>query len=165
MVYCEISHKEGWTKGTKGNAWSFGRVFCPNVIEIYLENQFTHHKVCDSDHERRLEARVQALPNPSTKTSPVKCRPCDVSKEIWFLKLGNAYGIDGIPNKCLSHLPRRSLIHVTHLFNHWLWLCHFPAPWKEAKIIALPMPAKTQNFPKFYLRLSSCPLRANILIN
>jgi hypothetical protein len=26
-----------------------------------LENQFTHHDLCDENHERRVEARVQAL--------------------------------------------------------------------------------------------------------
>jgi hypothetical protein len=96
---------------------------------------------------------------------PVKLRPCDVSKEIRSFKLGKACGIDGIPNECLRHLPRRSLVHITHLFIHCLRLCHFPAPRKEAKIIALPKPGNNPNFPKTYVRLASCPLRANFLRN
>jgi hypothetical protein len=33
-----------------------------NAIAECLENQFTPHDMCDENHERRVEARVQALP-------------------------------------------------------------------------------------------------------
>jgi hypothetical protein len=49
------------------------------------------------------------------------------------MKLRKACGLDGIPNECLRYLPRRPLVHLTHLFNHCLRLSHFPKPWKEAK--------------------------------
>jgi hypothetical protein len=32
-----------------------------NAIADCLENQFTHHDLCDENHERRVEARVPAL--------------------------------------------------------------------------------------------------------
>jgi hypothetical protein len=32
-----------------------------NAIVDCLENQFTHHDLCDESHERRVEVRVQAL--------------------------------------------------------------------------------------------------------
>jgi hypothetical protein len=63
-------------------------------------------------------------------------------------KIGKACSIDGIPNECLRHLPRRSLVHIMHLFNHCLRLCHFLASWKEARIIALPKPSKNPKFPQ-----------------
>jgi hypothetical protein len=75
-----------------------GPVFYPNekanVIANYLENLFTPHKVCDTDHERRVEARVQALLTTVDENPPVKFRPCDDSKEIRSLKRGKACGID-----------------------------------------------------------------------
>jgi hypothetical protein len=89
---------------------------------------------------------VQALQTTVDENPPVKFRPCDVSKEIRFLKLGKVCFIDGIPNESLRHLPR-SLVHVTHLFNHCLRLCHFPASWEEAKVIALPKAGKNPKFP------------------
>jgi hypothetical protein len=67
-----------------------------NVIANYLENLFTPQKMCDTDHERRVEARVQALMTTVDESLPLKFRPSDVSKEIRSLKLGQACGIDGI---------------------------------------------------------------------
>jgi hypothetical protein len=46
------------------------------------------------------------------------------------------------------HLPRRPLVHLTYLFNHYFLLSHFPAPWKEAKIITLPQPGNDPTFPQ-----------------
>jgi hypothetical protein len=64
------------------------------------------------------------------------------------LKLRRACGIDGIPNKCLRHLPWRPFIHLTHLFNHCLRLSHSPNPWKEAKVITSPKLGKDRKFPQ-----------------
>jgi hypothetical protein len=74
--------------------------------------------------------------------------PCDLQKLISYLKLRKSCGIDGIPYACLRRLPRRPLVHLTHLFNHCLRLSHFPNPWKEAKVITLPKPSKDPKFPQ-----------------
>jgi hypothetical protein len=60
-AYCETPHKEGWTKGTNCNSWSFRPSILSqqkkaNLIANFLENLFTPHKVCDTDHERQIEA-------------------------------------------------------------------------------------------------------------
>jgi hypothetical protein len=94
-----------------------------------------------------VEAQVEALLAIVHEDVPFNFRPCDVSKKIQSLKLGKTRGFEGIPNKYLRHLPRRPLVHLTHLFNHCLRLGHFPASWKEAKIITLLEPGK---YPKFH---------------
>jgi hypothetical protein len=78
---------------------------------------------------------------------PERVRPCDLQKLINLLKL-KACGIDGIPNECLRHLPRRPLVHLTHLINHCLRLSYFPNIWKEAKVITIPKPGKDPKFPQ-----------------
>jgi hypothetical protein len=103
-----------------------------------LENQFTHHDLCDENHERRVEARVQTLLEAVDNKLPERIRPCDLQKLINSLKLRKSYGIDGIPNECLRRLPRRPLVLLTHSFNHCLRLSHFSKCWKEAKIITFP---------------------------
>jgi hypothetical protein len=108
----------------------------------------TPHKMCDTDHERWVQARVQTLLTTVDENPSVKSRPCDVSKEIRSLKLGKICGIDGIRNEYLRYLARRSLVPLTHLFNHCRILCHFLAPWKEASTLS-----KFQSF-KVTLRLT-----------
>jgi hypothetical protein len=126
-----------------------------NVIADCLENQFKAHDFCDGDNRRHLEAQAEALLATFDEDDPVNFRPCDVSKEIQSLKLGKACGFDGIPN--------RSLVHLTHLFNHCLRLGHFPAPWKENKSYLCRNPAKTLHLSKTYVGSASCLLRANYL--
>jgi hypothetical protein len=94
-----------------------------------------------------VEARVQVLLETVDNNPPQRIRPCALQKLIKSLKLRKACGIDGIPIECITHLPRWPLVHITHLFNHCLRLCHFPNPWKEAKVITLPKPGKDPKFP------------------
>jgi hypothetical protein len=84
-----------------------------------------------------------------THNSPLeRVRPCDLQKLINGLKQRKACGIDGIPNECLMHLPRRPLVHLPHLFNHCIRLSHFPSSWKEEKVLTLPQPGKEPKFPQ-----------------
>jgi hypothetical protein len=119
-----------------------------NATADCLENQFTHHNLCDENHERRVEARVQTLLEAVDNKLPERIRPCDLQKLISSLKLKKSCEIDGIPNECRMYLPKRPLVNLTHLFNHCLPLSHFPKPWKEAKIIMLPKPGKDPKFPQ-----------------
>jgi hypothetical protein len=65
MAHCEVSHKQGWTKGTNCHSWFLGLKYHPvdkaNAVADFLENQFTPHDLCVENHERQVEARVQAL--------------------------------------------------------------------------------------------------------
>jgi hypothetical protein len=119
-----------------------------NVIADCLENQFTSHDLCDKNHERQVETTVQTRLTSVSRTLLGKVRPCDIHNLANTLKLRKASGLDGIPNECLRHLPRRPLVHLTHLFNHCPRLSYFPKPWKEAKIITLLKPGKDPKFPQ-----------------
>jgi hypothetical protein len=88
-----------------------------------------------------------------------------LKKLIKSLKLKKACGIDGIPNECLRHLPRRPLVHLTHLFNHCLRLSYFPSSWKEAKIITLPKPGKDPKFPQNLRPISLLPTMGKLFEN
>jgi hypothetical protein len=81
-----------------------------------LENQFAHHDLCDELHELLVEARVQALLEAVDNKPPERIGPRDLQKLINSLKLRKACGIDGIPNECLRHLPRRLLVHKLNTF-------------------------------------------------
>jgi len=94
-----------------------------------------------------VQGYVQVLLDAEDNTAAESVRPCDVQKIIRTLKFGKACGLEDIPNECLGHLPRRPLVHLTHLFNHCFRLSYIPAALKEAKVIVLPKPGKDPKFP------------------
>jgi hypothetical protein len=123
------------------------------MIADCLENQFTSQDLYDENHEWQIETRVQALFTSADDTPLEEVRPCDINKLVNLLKFRKTCGLDSIPNKCLRHLPRRPLVHLTHLFVHCLRLSHFPKPWKEAEFITLPKLGKDWKIPK-----NLCPI-------
>jgi hypothetical protein len=58
-----------------------------NAIAESFEIQFTPHNLCDENHERRVEAKVQALLETVDNNPPQRIRPCDVQKLIKSVKL------------------------------------------------------------------------------
>jgi hypothetical protein len=122
-----------------------------------LEKKFTSHDLSDENHKWRVETGVQALLETVENNPPERIRPCDLQKLLNSLKIRKAYGIDGIPNEWLRQLPKRPLVHLTNLFNHCLWISHFPTPWKDAKIMTLPKPSKDPTFPKNLRPISLLP--------
>jgi hypothetical protein len=93
---------------------------------------------------------------------PERIRPCDLQKLLNSLKLKMACGIDGIPNECLRHLPRRPLVHLTHMINHCIQLSHFLRSWKEAKVVALLKPGKDPKLPQNLSRISLLSLTGKV---
>jgi hypothetical protein len=104
-----------------------------------------------------VEVRLQALLKAEDNDPPEKVRPCDLHKLINSMKLHKACGMDGIPNDCLRHLPRRPLVHLTHLINHSFRLSHFPASLKEAKEVASLKPGKDPKIPENLRPISLLP--------
>jgi hypothetical protein len=73
-------------------------------------------------------------------------RPCDLQKLLNSLKLKKACGIDGIPNECLRHLPRRPLV--------YLLITAFRSE--------VPKPGKDPEFPQNLRLISLLPLTGKV---
>jgi len=78
----------------------------------------------------------------------------EVKRKILSLKLRSATGNDGITPLMLRHLSRKTLTHLTYLFNHLLRLGHFPTCWKRAKVVPIPKANKPGNDPNSYRPIS-----------
>jgi hypothetical protein len=111
-----------------------------DVLDIVVRQNIrvsdvTVSDILDSDHLPKIFHMLDhvKIRNISELCPPERTRPCDLQKIINSLKLRKSCGIDGIPNECLRHLPRRPLVYLTQLFNHCLKLSHFPKSWKEEK--------------------------------
>jgi hypothetical protein len=125
-----------------------GIIYHPNKkanVDAVLENQFISHDLQYKNNEQWMDTRVQALLT-SVDDTPLEKVGCVIRKLVKALKLRKACGLDGIPKESLRHLPRRPLVHLTHLFSHCLWLSHFPTPWKVVKVTVLPKPSKETKF-------------------
>jgi hypothetical protein len=46
---------------------------------------------------------------------PYKARPCDIHKLANSWKFRKACGLDGNPNECFRHLPRKPMVHDTFI--------------------------------------------------
>jgi hypothetical protein len=78
-----------------------------DAIADCLEKQFTSHELCDENHKRRVEVRVQALLETVDNNPPERIRQCDLKELVNSLKIRRkACGIDGNPNECLRHLQK-----------------------------------------------------------
>jgi hypothetical protein len=121
MAHCEVLINRDGPRAQTAIHGALGLMYHPkdkaNAIAEWLVNLFKPHDLCDENHERRVEARVQALLEVEDNDPPEKIKPRDLLKLISSLKLRKACGIDGVPNECLRHLPRRPLVHLTHLIN------------------------------------------------
>jgi hypothetical protein len=56
------------------------------IADDCLENQFAPDDLCDYNHDRRVEARVQALLETIDNSPSQRVRPCDLQKLINSLK-------------------------------------------------------------------------------
>jgi hypothetical protein len=75
-----------------------------------LEYQFTPKALCIENHEWRVEARVQALPEGVDNNPPERIRPCDLEKLINSLKFIKDCAIDGTPNEVLMQFSKKTFV-------------------------------------------------------
>jgi hypothetical protein len=88
MAHCEVPHKQGWTKTIHGLlGLKYHPVDKANAIADCLENQFTPHNLCEENHERQVETRVQDLLEAVDSDSPERIRPYNLQKLLNSLKL------------------------------------------------------------------------------
>jgi hypothetical protein len=87
-------------------------------------------------------------------TPPLQLMNIDeIKHKIISLKLRAAPEDYGITPLMLCNLSRKALTHLTQLFNHLLWLSHFPTTWKRAKV-PIPKPNKPSTDPSSYRPIS-----------
>jgi hypothetical protein len=98
MAHCEVPNNRDGPGARTAIHGALGlkyhQVDKANAIADCLENLFTPHNLCDENHERRVEATVQALLEAEDNDAPEKIRPCDLLKLVSSLKLRKACGID-----------------------------------------------------------------------
>jgi len=133
-----------------------------NLFAFILKNNFTPHPdVNNIDHTSYTEKSLTncfPMPSPIKHTSP---------REIQFIinKLPNnkSPGHGLITNRIIKHLPKKTILLLTFIFNSILRLSHIPLSWKHSIIILIPKPDKPSDLPSSYRPISLLPSFSKIL--
>lgn len=65
------------------------------------------------------------------------------------LKIGKSPGYDLISNKMLKHLPNKTIILLTFIYNFMLRLSYFPVTWKFSIVILVHKPHKPKHLTSY----------------
>lgn len=104
------------------------------------------------------------LNSPLPVAQPVKhFFPNEVKFAIDKYPLKKSPGFDLITAEVARCLPKKAIIHLTHLFNSVLRLSYFPTLWKFSIIILIPKPNKTPDSISSYRPISLLSFFAKIL--
>ena len=70
------------------------------------------------------------------------------------LKVSKAPDTNGMPNRALKHLPKRTITLLARIFNEVLRTYHFPETWKHVRVITILKPRKDPALPSSYRPIS-----------
>jgi len=70
------------------------------------------------------------------------------------LKVGNASGPNGIPNRALKHLSQRAVSLLLLSFNAILLSHHLPTAWKHERVMSILKPGRDPTLPSSYRSIS-----------
>ena len=103
-----------------------------------LQSQFQHVPVppLQMDNVERITEVMQSFAL-APASQPLLTSPTEVSKAITKLKTSKTLGSNCVSNRALRNLPRKAITFLTKMFNAVLKWQHYPAVWKNARIISL----------------------------
>jgi len=102
----------------------------------------------------------RSLNVPPQSSLPIKAfSPNDLKYQIQKYPKNNAPGYDLITAEVIKCLPKRSIVHTTHIFNSIIRFSYFPLLWKFSTIIIIQNPNKPADSTSSYRPISLLPLR------
>lgn len=149
--HCIQNPNGEWVKTNGEKAEAFAK---------HLYNIFQPHDMTHPYHDEV----ISSLETPLQLSLPPKhITPREVELAIKKLPAGKAPGYDLITATILRHLPRRSILFITYIFNSILRLSHFPIQWKFSVITLFHKPGKPHHLPSSYRPISLLPLLSKLL--
>lgn len=134
------------------------------ILADHFAGQFQPNPIMDQEHNAAVVERVErflAAPAPPL-AGDYFMSPREVRKVALKLNQRKAPGPDGVVAGALVQLPRRAVVSLTRLFNGILRTGHFPALWKEGKVIVIPKPGKDRRHPGGYRPITLLPHLAKL---
>ncbi|KAL4084802.1 hypothetical protein QTP88_027704 [Uroleucon formosanum] len=133
-----------------------------DLFKLHLFNTFQpHSNISDVAHLNTVD---EFLNSPLPVSLPVKpFTPNDIKYTIQKSSLNKSPGFDLITDEVARCLPKKAIVHISHIYNAILRLSYFPLLWKFSTIILVPKPNKPPDLPSSYRPISLLPFFAKIL--
>ena len=90
--------------------------------------------------------------------APKPFTPGEIQFHISRFPLKKSPGLDLITAEVARQLPKKAIMHLTHILNAILRLSYFPLLWKTSVIILILKPGKPPETPSSYRPISLLPL-------
>ncbi|KAL4143116.1 hypothetical protein QTP88_005482 [Uroleucon formosanum] len=137
---------------------AFSDIDKANTFGKHLSEIFTpHHDI--TPEPSHLKQIINFLTSSLPMSLPTKhTSPNGIKNLIQKLKIKKSPGHNQITNKILQHLPKKSIVLLTHIFNSMLRMSYFPSIWKLSVIILIHKPNKPKNEPSSYRPISLLPV-------
>jgi len=133
-----------------------------DLFKLHLSDTFQPHSDISNDAHMNLVEEFLNFPLPISL--PVKpFTPNDVKYTIQKSSLNKSPGYDLITAEVARSLPKRAIVHISHIYNAILRLSYFPLLWKFSTIILVPKPNKPPDLLSSHRPISLLPFFAKIL--
>jgi hypothetical protein len=132
-------------------------VFKQHLLEIFVSH-------IDIYFPQNLNSVKEFLIAPLPVSLPVKhFTPSEVKYTINKYSLNKSSGFDFITVEVARCLPKKAIVHLTHIYNTILRLSYFPIIWKFSTIILVPKRNKLPDSPSSFRPISLLPFFGKII--
>jgi len=146
---------------------SDGSFVCTDLDKAELFKEYLYETFQPHPDIFSLENNIavaESLNSPLLVSRPVKhFSPSEVKFVIDKYPHKKSPGFDLITREVARCLPKKAIIHLTHIFNCILRLSYFPILWKFSTIIMFPKPKKPPDSVSSFRPISLLPFFAKIL--
>lgn len=132
------------------------------LFKIHLSEIFQPHPdIFDPDTISLVNRSLNVPPQSSLPIKPFS--PNDLKYQILKYPPKKSPGYDLVTAEVVKCLPKRAIVHITHIFNSIIRLSYFPLLWKFSTIIMIHKPNKPADSTSSYRPISLLPFLAKIL--
>lgn len=132
------------------------------LFKLHLSEIFQPHlDIVDLENTNVVNTALDAPLQPSPLVKSFS--PNDVKYLIHKYPRNKSPGFDLITSEVANNLPKRAIVHLTHIYNSILRLSYFPLLWKFSNIIMIQKPNKPPDSTSSYRPISLLPFFAKIL--
>lgn len=134
-----------WCKTDKEQA------FCSHLSKVFKPHNDINNTLLETNIENSLFSPLPLY------LAPKPFSPNEVQYYIKSFPLKISPGLDIITAEVARQLPKKAIIHLTHILNSILRLSYMPFQWKVSVIILFPKPGKPPDVPSSYRPISLLP--------